>query len=808
MKNLEAPSSATVKRLVSLNGKSMSIHNFTDEELVAKYKASRDHQYLTELFTRHSDVIYRNALRKMKNPADAEDILQIAYIKMVTDLLNFKGTGSVIGWMLQVVIFTCYDRLRSEKSRQNRDKKIMSERTQMTTPKNYELTEMIETHLNKLPEIYKLPITLQIMDGLTVKEVSDTLNIPEKTIRSQIARGLEKLKASLQSVGVTASVISVGDMLKEIQQPVVPEIFKSNQYFNSLFQAKAATSTKLAITAGSKAFVFNKVFTVSLYSLITITTLILGFNFFNSKAPLTTFIKSQQWDFENNQNLSEYQSIGLVPGAIYLAESRGVNGSSALMTNEDTLIEIDISKFQFPLKLSYKTDVLVTKDRFVLQRIFRKNYLKDQKLFHLYDLYEKINFSQAIINENAKFGYVGKWVSCEAYIDEDSVDCWFNGVRGYFFQGKSNDKNKLFISSMGKSIIDDLTIESINKNDIPDKKLCESAVEDLEYKDDVNLYSVDKQKLGMEDSGKFQPKLEVSTVETFESLVPGLNKEVSYPFLNEKNKVEWVSERQKMKVIWDFEDKNDLLKFTLKSGSLVQVGKIGVNDTSCMGIDEYAFIELDISKFKLPIKISYNYDNFIPKSGQTNLGILMLKDNCLKDKNIFNFIKISPTKRIDLYDSTKQDNNRQFGFFGEWFSANIYITEEYIDLWFHGNRTSFLYAKSNENKKLYFQIREKSIIDNFIIESVEEESIPDASKFTKFVATIPFVKGFKKYYKLDKEKELLGIDKSSEVELGIWDSATVEKVYGLHNNNKIVTDTIDTEEKRKKSSMEFLSEKK
>jgi RNA polymerase sigma-70 factor (ECF subfamily) len=114
------------------------MQQYSDEELVAMYKESRDHQYLTELFTRHSGLLYRSAFRTMKNPSDAEDILQTAYIKMISDLPNYKGTGSVIGWMLQVVIHTCYERFRSEKSRLIRERKVMSERNQTTKPNNYE----------------------------------------------------------------------------------------------------------------------------------------------------------------------------------------------------------------------------------------------------------------------------------------------------------------------------------------------------------------------------------------------------------------------------------------------------------------------------------------------------------------------------------------------------------------------------------------------------------------------------------------------------------------------------------------------
>ena len=221
------------------------MQKYSDAELVALYDDSRDHCYLTELFTRHSDIIYRNAYRTMKNPSDAEDVMQTAFYEIITDIhrfRNFKDRGSVLGWMLQIVRHKCYDRLRSENNRLKREKKVMSERIAMTTPKNYELTEIIESHLNKLPKIYKEPITLQIMDGLSIKEVSDILEIPEKTIRSQIARGLEKLKLSLQSAGVTASVISVGDLLREIKQPMAPESFRTGQYFNDLFSFNSIVS--------------------------------------------------------------------------------------------------------------------------------------------------------------------------------------------------------------------------------------------------------------------------------------------------------------------------------------------------------------------------------------------------------------------------------------------------------------------------------------------------------------------------------------------------------------------------------------
>lgn len=1076
--NLVSPRINNVQGTDSLDGKSMSIQKLTDEELVAKYKESRDHQYLTELFTRHSDVIYRNALRKMKNPADAEDIMQTAYIKMVTDILNFKGTGSVKGWMLQVVIFTCYDRLRSEKSRQNRDKKIMSERTQMTTPKNYELTEMIETHLNKLPEIYKLPITLQIMDGLTVKEVSDALKIPEKTIRSQIARGLEKLKVSLQSVGVTASIISLGDMLKGIQQPMAPEMFKSSQYFNALLQNKAATSTKLAISAGSKGVTLQKVVSGTMLSLLASCFIVLGyylykpkiepapmkfkkwdfenatdfgiyqdigllkgsisivdpkglknsncleiaqnsalvFNISDFKLPIklsyefdilllggknkgvivfkdnyledknilnfhhlemptdfdpskisrinnnskpdylgnwrtkTIYISEdcvdiwqdgkrislifgqsldnkkllievrdnmlmdnlivqsidqnelpdylafknyasnlsfekgfkeyklekeiatlklseksfpsvsmydknswelatgllgkskqgnsnnfktatheisfpyiglsnkvewvrplpktfQKWDFENNQNLPEYHGFGLVRGAITIDELRGINNSKALVTDKNTLMSIDISQFKLPLKVSYKTELwsLSNEDSF-LQKITWLNYAKPQSIFYLFNLIERFNIKLTANSQNVKLGFTGIWLSIVAYIDENNIDFWINGKRSYFLQGTSADKKNLYFFTKNKAVIDDLKIESINPKELPDKTLLEDSIYSFVFKDGIDLYSLDKEKLGLDKNGKFQPKMSVDTVERFEETL-GVKDETIYPKLTSANKVAWAREQQNKMLSWNFEDLNQINDFNLIRGSLTQVGELGEKGSMCMGVKEDSLIEFDISRFKLPLKITYSYDS-APKSDETTKGVYMIKGNYQKDKNIFYFTNLSPTLKVDATNLSKLNKSRNYGFLGKWFSATIYVSEECIDLWFDGNRKTLVYGKSNDNQKLFLQFLDKTLIDNLVIESVSQESIPDVSSFSRFVVTVPFVKGYKQYYKLGKEKEILGINQSSEAELGICDSEVAEKSLNLQNKYMKKVKNLNTEELKAQSVSEFLNNSK
>ena len=329
------------------------MQKYSDAELVALYIESKGPEFLTELFTRHSDIVYRTALRIMKNPSDAEDILQTVYCKLITSLHLYKGTGSVIGWMLQVVINTCYNQLQSDKSRHNRDKKIMAERAQTTSPKNNELKEMIENHLNKLPEIYKAPIILQIMEGLSIKEVSEALEIPEKTIRSQIARGLEKLKVSLQSVGVTASIISIGEMVGEIHKPLAPAAIKTSQYFNSIIQNKSAVSAKLAVSSSAKGLALSKIVAVSILVAISVSAIFV----LNRTPKITTInderqMRTQKIEFENTKDIAAYNGLGLSKGGISLIDSGGVNDSRALSVDENTTIELDISQYKLPIRKS------------------------------------------------------------------------------------------------------------------------------------------------------------------------------------------------------------------------------------------------------------------------------------------------------------------------------------------------------------------------------------------------------------------------------------------------------------------------
>jgi hypothetical protein len=242
--------------------------------------------------------------------------------------------------------------------------------------------------------------------------------------------------------------------------------------------------------------------------------------------------------------------------------------------------------------------------------------------------------------------------------------------------------------------------------------------------------------------------------------------------------VVWVKPREKISVKWGFEKKSEMNHFKLIRGQIQYGEKSGVDNSNGVEVEFDTVLEIDISRFQLPLKITYSFDSLIPK-GQTSKGFLVLKSNYPTDKNILSFIGLSPTKSVDITKNPRRNNNSKFGYLGEWTPVVVYITEECVELWLHGNRTGLCYGTSRDNKKLYINFKDRTLFDNFTIESVNQDSVSDISSFKNFASTLSFIKGFKNFYRLESEISPLNLDKNSQAQLGICDNEVLEESLGL-----------------------------
>lgn len=161
-----------------------------------------------EVFNRYAGRMLGVCQRYARNPADAEDILQDAFIKVFDKMHQFKFEGSFEGWIRKIVVNTAlkkYSLRRYEKEVvgyeiKDRDEGIL-EPGAYSHLSEKDLIELI----NNLPDGYRLIFNLYVIEGFQHEEIATMLNIQPGTSRSQLVKArmmLQKQILQLQKVAV------------------------------------------------------------------------------------------------------------------------------------------------------------------------------------------------------------------------------------------------------------------------------------------------------------------------------------------------------------------------------------------------------------------------------------------------------------------------------------------------------------------------------------------------------------------------------------------------------------------------------
>ena len=152
-----------------------------------------------EQFTRYAktyiDTVFRLALNYMKNGADADDITQNVFLKLLKEPKSFESDDHVRFWLIRVTINECRKMLRSPwRSAENFED--YAAKLSFVTPEHSELFYAVMD----LPKKYRVPIYLYYYEEYSTEEIAGMLKIPQATVCTQLKRGREMLKKILQEV--------------------------------------------------------------------------------------------------------------------------------------------------------------------------------------------------------------------------------------------------------------------------------------------------------------------------------------------------------------------------------------------------------------------------------------------------------------------------------------------------------------------------------------------------------------------------------------------------------------------------------
>lgn len=179
-----------------------------DAALLAAHVAGDPNAFAT-LVHRHQDRLWAVALRMMRNPHDAGDALQDAYVAAFRRAAGFRGEAQVSTWLHRIVVNACLDRLRQLQRRQ-REQPLPTdpERTVgLATLMSPSVVEQREEQLDLIGALAELnddqrnALVVVDVEGYSVQEAADILGVPVGTVKSRCARGRVRLARLLRERG-------------------------------------------------------------------------------------------------------------------------------------------------------------------------------------------------------------------------------------------------------------------------------------------------------------------------------------------------------------------------------------------------------------------------------------------------------------------------------------------------------------------------------------------------------------------------------------------------------------------------------
>jgi RNA polymerase sigma-70 factor (ECF subfamily) len=198
--------------MIDMPQKLAAIEMLDDVEL-ARIAASRNPHAVRIITTRNNQRLFRTAWSVLRNHSDAEDVVQEAYLKAFNSLENFNGTSSLSTWLTRIVYNAAIDRKRAIKRRkseflqqdialleeyQSRHQAQAGPRSPESELLRKQFSDLLKTAIARLPDEFRSVFVLRDIEGMSVAETAEALEIKEATVKSRLFRARRELRKHLE----------------------------------------------------------------------------------------------------------------------------------------------------------------------------------------------------------------------------------------------------------------------------------------------------------------------------------------------------------------------------------------------------------------------------------------------------------------------------------------------------------------------------------------------------------------------------------------------------------------------------------
>ncbi len=185
------------------SGSRLAPSTLSDEEIVVRVRAG-DVALFEHLMRRHNTRVYRTARAILHNEAEAEDVMQDAYVRAYEHLGEFQGRALFSTWLTRIAVNEALARVRRAKRFDSLESH--SEEADMSTQSgpspeqqasDVEMRSVLETAVAKLPDDFRHVFVLRAVEGMSGAEAAECLGIPEDTVKTRLHRARGRLQEML-----------------------------------------------------------------------------------------------------------------------------------------------------------------------------------------------------------------------------------------------------------------------------------------------------------------------------------------------------------------------------------------------------------------------------------------------------------------------------------------------------------------------------------------------------------------------------------------------------------------------------------
>jgi RNA polymerase sigma-70 factor, ECF subfamily len=156
-----------------------------------------DHAAFRNLVDRYHRPFFTFALRVLGNREEASDAVQTAFVKVFENLATFDRGRRFFSWAYRILVNECFNVRRAQRPSERIDPNLASDSSPLEDFERKERRRQVQAAILELPVEYRDVIVLHYFSGLAYEEISDTLGVPQKTVKSRLYTARQRLATAL-----------------------------------------------------------------------------------------------------------------------------------------------------------------------------------------------------------------------------------------------------------------------------------------------------------------------------------------------------------------------------------------------------------------------------------------------------------------------------------------------------------------------------------------------------------------------------------------------------------------------------------